>query len=189
MLDQGRLKSELLRFFATPGGIRSHKDAEDRWAAAYHTYASSVEDISGDQAVNLSKDRFRAPLNFMSPRTAADFARMIDAAFVSYWTGVTFGITSIVPGLGVPCPNIGAGTMLFLSETTSLVVSVAPGVMAGALLPVLLTRGGSFHTQADLIARTMHGVTKSAVTVLITGLDTTPIPTGPLPVTNTCTIF
>lgn len=191
-LNLDRLRSGLEQIFVNPRGVSSSEDAQRRWAAAYHAYCTDVEDLSGDSATNLAQSKFEGALHFRQSRTAAQFAGQIDSAFAAYWTGTSFGITTPIAGPGVPCPNISpnpSSTLLFSFELTSVVLAVAPGAMRSALLPILLTRGQSYQVQASRIATAMHTVTKSAVTVLISGTDTTlPASGGPSPITNTCTV-
>jgi len=187
-LDAGKLYREFISWFTVPGDISTHPQAEARLARVYHVYAQDAEDVSGEKPNNLVSSKFRTPLSFQRSKTAQQFARRIEAAFVAYWTGVTFPIL-VVPPPVPPCPSVG-GTTIFASETTSLVLSVTPGVMYSAILPIVSTWRGTAQLKARQLAEAMDGATKSAVTVLITGLDTTPGGSGgPLPITNTCTVF
>lgn len=198
MLDEGKLRQALLDFWRTPQGIRSIEDAEERWASAYHSYASDAEDISGDSLNAGNRTGFRGVLNFRSIRHVSQMAQQLDSGFVAYWTGASFGLTSLVAGIGSPCPNVPVppqplSSLIFATETASSVIAVAAGAMRAAVLPVLTRnfRGVTAEDQAARLAAAMHSATTTAVTVLITGLDTVPpVPNGgPFPLTNTCTVF
>jgi len=185
-LSESLLRERLMSIFSDP--VKSYAQAEVRLGHVYHEYASQAVDASGDSLLSSNPSGFRSALRF-SGISKLEFASQMDTAMQSYWTGAAFGIGSLVVGTGVPCPNVG-GTGLFSSEISSLVSVVTPGVMRGALLadPLSLTRNNSMSA-AVAFARAMHLATSSAVLVLIAGLDTTPPPGGPLPVTNTCHLF
>lgn len=186
-LNVARLQQALAAWFSAPEAIRSQVQAEARFARVYHEYAREGEDVSGERATTLVPSKFQGPLRFAGSRTAEQFARQLDAAFVAYWTGAVFAV-GVVPSPAPPCPNVG-GTGVFATETTSVVTVVAAGALFSAVLPVLRKKADTVGSQARAFADAIDSVTKSAVTVLITGLDTTSPPTGPLPITNTCTVF
>lgn len=184
-LDANKLYQGFLPWFTAPDDIRTHQQAEDRLARVYHTYAQDAEDVSGERPTNLVSTKFRTPLNFVRSRRAQDFASQIEAAFVAYWTGAVFPVL-VIPPPTPPCPNVG-GTTIFSQETTSVVASVTPRAMFSAILPIVSSWRGTAQVKARQLADAMDSVTKSAVTVLITGLDTSS-PT-PVAITNTCTVF
>jgi hypothetical protein len=186
-LDVNRLQQSLTRLFSSPDRVRSALDAEDLWAEAYHGYASSVEDVSGDIATNLDITKFRRELRFRDAGSVMTFAEQLDRAMVSYWTGVVFGIGSLPPGIP-PCPNSG-GSGVFGSETSSVVGSVESGKLLRDLLSVLAVRPGVAQVQAARFARALDRATKTSVRVTIDGLDTTPGPAGPLTIVNVCGVF
>jgi hypothetical protein len=148
-----------------------------------------AEDVSGDQVTRVSSNGLRSALNFDNRESASDFCRQIERGFRGYWTGAIFAVGT-PPSPAAACASVG-GSGVFGSEITSLVVSVLPNVMFSSLLPVVrsFTRETSADDRAKDIAAAMHRATTTAVIVLITGLDTTPGPSGPLPITNTCRIF
>ena len=195
MLNEGKLRASLLRFFTNPAGLISIPQAEERWATAYDDYARDAEDLSGDPVLLSNRPGFRAPLRFRGIRNSVQFAQQIEAGFLAYWAGATFALGNLVPGTGtVDCPTIGpvGSNFIFASEISSLVILVAPGVMFSGILPhVSVTyRGVTAEQQSRRIAAAMHAATTSAVTVLISGIDTViPGLGGPFPVTNTCNIF
>lgn len=161
--------------------------AEDLWARAYDTYARTAQDVSGDAVLSTNPTGFRAALSFAGSRSAMEIAQQFDTAFIAYWTGAVFSVGIPPPPVPAGCPNVGGNT-IFATEVSSVVVSVAPGIMRAQLLSQLPVIQGEMEVRARAIAQAMHVATTSAVLVLITGTDTTPPPTGPLPVTNTCTI-
>lgn len=163
--------------------------AASQWAQAYDSYARDAEDVSTDRVLSVNSGALMAALNFEASRSAASLAQQFELGFVAYWTGAVFSVGIPPPPVPVTCPNIGGNT-IFATEITSLVVSVVPGVMFSQLLPELSVarKGESVESRANAIAQAMHTATTSAVLVLITGIDTTTPPAGPLPVTNTCTI-
>jgi hypothetical protein len=188
MLDRSKLSGALSGIFSNPDGILSRQEAEVLWTNAYHRYAQGAEDVSGDGVVTVNKPGFLSTLSF-GEQSASDSARNFDAAFVAYWTGAVFAVGKLIVTPPVVCPNVG-GNLIWGSETTSIVTVVAAGVLANLLRPIFQSTNSSAtaFSKAQEIARAFHEATTTAVTVLITGLDTTPGPTGPLPITNTCTI-
>ena len=187
-LSQARLAASLLDIFVAKSGIRSVETFEEKWAEAYDRYARAAEDVSGEGPATVNAAGFRQALDFRSARTAADFCRQFERAFVAYWTAAVFQVGTPPPPTP-PCPNVG-GTAIFSSETSSVVSAVTPQVMFRQLLPQIsmVPPRATPEERAAAIAGAMHRATVSAVLVLITGLDTTPPPAGPLPVTNVCTI-
>jgi len=188
-LDKSKLSSSLRSLFENPDGISSAADAEAKWADAYNSYAMDAEDASGDRPAVTNQGGFLSTLSLVEGATVAGAAQLFDAAFVTYWTGGVFvvGTPITVPPPG--CPSIG-GTTIWATEITSLVTVVVPGVLAGLLAPILgsLSDSATPASKANGIAGAFHQATTTAVMVLMTGLDTTPPPVGPLPVTNLCTI-
>lgn len=187
-LSQSKLERSLLDFYRRPKSIGSVDQAERLWADAYHSYALDVEDVSGDGATNLERAKFLGQLNFRGVRHQQTWAAQMDQAFVTYWTGVVFAVGT--PPVGPVCPNVG-GNLVFSVETTSVVTLVTPGVLQAQLLPVAtrFTRETTARQKAAEFAQAFHAATTTAVFVLISGQDTTPGPSGPLPITNTCTLF
>jgi hypothetical protein len=188
-LQRSKLQASLVRFFTRPGLIYNGSQAERFWTNAYHAYASDAEDVSGESPNNLMPSKFSAPLNFFASRTATIWAQQMEAAFVAYWTGTAFDV-GVIPPPVPPCPNVG-GTTIFATEATSVVTLVTPGVMFSSILPAALRYdpGVTAQQKAAEFAAAMDVATRSAVFVLITGLDTTTVPMGgPLPITNTCVL-
>lgn len=191
-LRVGTLRSELLSIFqVSPDSPSSSADAERQWAAAYDKYASAATDASGDRVIRKNRSGFHSQLRFRAKTgTAATMAQNCDRAFVAYWTGAVFAVGK-VPSPSAPCPSVGGNT-IFGTEISSAVAAVAPGVLRSLLFPIFSQSvpGNTPSERAGAIANAFHKATTSAVTVLITGLDTTPPGSGgPLPITNTCTIF
>ena len=186
-LDKRKLYNEFVRWFRNPKGMSTIRQAQTRLAQVYHSYAQDAEDVSGESPTNLDQAKFDTPLRLETCRTAQQFAQRVEDAFVAYWTGTIFP-TAVVPPASPPCPNVG-GTEEFSLENTSGVTDVTARAMYSAILAVLARNESTAEEGARRLADAMDRVTKSAVTVTITGQDTTPPPTGPLYITNTCTVF
>jgi len=184
-LDVNKLYNGFVTWFETPQSVITYAQAEAKMASVYHVYAQDAEDVSGERLENASERPFRDQLAFQRSQTARQFADQLDAAFVAYWQDLTFP-TLVVPPADPPCPNVG-GTGEFSVETAAVVSEVSPRAMYDAVLPVLTTSDEPARLKARKLADAMDRVTKSAVTVLITGEDTT-TPT-PVAITNTCTVF
>jgi len=154
--------------------------AAANFANAYDLYASNAADASGDLVASKNKAGFESALaGVISPNTpAAAMGAAFEQAFVMYWTGAVFAV-------GIPPPNGVGGTGLFSVELTSMVVTVTPGVLLASIVPELSSTSDDGAAKAAAFADLFHTATTSAVIVLITGLDTTPPPAGPLPITNT----
>ena len=169
--------------------------AAANWASAYHVYALAALDVSGDTflvapvATNFSSTLV-ATLPPPLTGTPAQAAAAFDAAFVAYWTGVTFAVSVLIaPPPFVPaCPNIGLGTNIWVIETTSTAV-VTSGVLEGQLLPIFNLNSGDTQSKINAMRDAFHLATTSAITVTIVGTDSTPPPGGPLPISNICTVF
>jgi hypothetical protein len=189
MLSRSKLSGDLARIFGSPDRISGRSSAESLWTNAYHSYASDAEDISGDGVLTVNKTAFLSILDFGREKTPSEAAHNFDQAFVAYWTGAIFSVGILIVTPPLECPNAG-GNGVWSSETTSVVDSVAPNVLAPLLVPIFsgLNEGDTAVSKASQFARAFHTATTTAVSVLITGLDTTPGPTGPLSISNTCTI-
>lgn len=185
-LSLDKLRTALTRLFIRPDAVATHTQAEARLAAAYHEYAADVEDASGDSATNLDPGKFQMPLDFAREGTPQSFARQLDRAFTAYWTGTAFGTSILIPAPppDPPCPNSG-GTGVFGAEFSSVVVDVDDLALFTAVLPVVQRPSDSAQAQAARLAQAMDTVTKTAITVIISGTDTTP----GLAISNTCGVF
>jgi len=193
-LAQATLAEELTKLFDSSdpnfvGYPANLGAAASNWGNAYNTYASTAVDVSGDSLVSANAASFvsalQSGLESSSDATAA--ANAFDAAFVAYWTGAVFSI-GFSPTPASACPSVG-GTGLWSSEISSVVSAVTASTLTNLLVTEFAILGGSAASKADSLATAFHSATTTAVFVLITGLDTTPTPAGPLPITNTCTIF
>ena len=175
----------------------SYADAAQRWTDAYATiYAGDAEDYSGDAVATKNDAGCLAILaaNMPSNWTATQAATMWQNAFEALWTGGIFGVGSF-GAPGGECPNVG-GTMIFSVEISSLVTVVSGATLKIALIPEFndlsygdLEQYG--YNKANDLADIFHAhiILLSSLTTLITGLDTTPPPVGPLPCANTCHIY
>lgn len=192
MLNVSKLHTEL-RKLADPdysgfkGFPKSIPEARANWTQAYHAYASTAVDASNDMVATTNPAGFQSALVFTVPSEVPQGAQYFDMAFVAYWTGGVFAIGA--PPVGAPCPSIG-GTTMFSTEITSLVTTVVPNILAPLLAPIFANVDAKLAVSDRLqqIANAFHTATTTAVKVLITGLDTTPPPAGPLPITNLCGI-
>lgn len=196
-LSQSTLETEFRKIidpdFASFGGFPgSISEAQSRWATAYDTYASAATDISGDSVASKNKPGFQSALAFLQNNSYAQAAADFRTAVETYWTGATFAVGALVAGTGSPCPNVG-GNSIFGTETTSLVTAILSGVMATfqtGLVSEFTSVSDNGAAKAAALAALFHTATTTGFQVLITGLDTTPPGSGgPLPITNTCTIF
>lgn len=193
------LESELLKLFDAnnvnfSGYPSTAAAACSNWGNAYDIYAKAATDVSTDPVAIANKALFVSTLQAQMPAdpttgTPVAAANAFDAAFVAYWTAATFAI-GVPPTPAAVCPSIGGNT-IFAVEATSIVSVVTPAVLANLLLPIFsdVATTGTAQTKAQQIAAAFHTATTTAVMVLITGIDTTPPPAGPLPITNLCTIF
>lgn len=188
-LDRTKLSRELRSLFGGTSGVGTIPAAKERWARAYHSYATGAEDVSGDRVQTANRPGFLGALQLRNGASTREAAQMFDRAFVAYWTGAVFGVGQLIAAPSAQCPNIG-GNGIWASEVSSVVVGVLEGVLAGLLQPEFesLRQRDTAFSKAEVLARAFHRATTTAVMVLITGLDTTPGPTGPLVITNTCTI-
>lgn len=176
-------------FIGYPSSIAA---AAANFANAYNTYAVDATDVSGDPILTVNQAGFQSTIAG-SPQPGSgspeQMATIFDTAFITYWQVGTFDTISLIPGTGASgCINVG-GTGIFSSELSSVVASISPNVLRGLLLPLFSqTTGDGAQAAADL-ANAFHTATTTAIIVLISGLDTTPPLAGPLPITNTCTVF
>lgn len=197
-LDVGTLKAEILKILDRddPGFVGDPADgaaAATNWANAFDAYAINAEDISGDAVATVFKPLFEttlaAALNVPpASGSAASAAAGFGAAHIAYWTSGIFAVGTPPPPVPPGCPNVGGNT-IFGIEATSVVLAA----LAAALIPALTTEFGNLtddvDAKADALANALHTACTTEVTVLISGTDTTPPPAGPLPITNTCTVF
>lgn len=190
-LDVNLLKNEILKLIdetnpAFAGFPVDRSLAITNWGNAYNTYASMATDVSGDSVIVANLPGFTGALTANLPPAAvgipAQAANAFDLAFVAYWMSATFSILSL------PLGGVG-GNGIFGVKLTSTVIAVAPGVLGADLTNQFSIISADVNERALSIATAFHTATISAVTVLITGLDTTPPPGGPLPITNTAMLL
>ena len=193
-LSQPTLKQELLKIFdkdnpAFVGFPATVIDAATNFGNAYNTYALTAQDASGDILATANLPLFTSTLAAALPPdpvagTPTIAAQAFAAAFTAYWTGAIFAI-------GIPPPFGIGGLGIFSVELSSLVTIVLSPLLATPLeliFTVPPTAAQTADAQADSIATAFHTATTTGVTVVITGLDTTPPPpvgVGPLPIINT----
>jgi hypothetical protein len=192
-LDRNKLVTALRRFmdpsdpdFAWP---ISRPAAVQLWTDAYDSYASDAVDYSGDGVSSKSPAGFEAALvsQFSGSWTASAAAIAFRNAFIAYWTGGVFSVGSVPPPGGA-CPNVG-GNGVFSIESSSVVSSVGGTTLRTQLQAVFNDLTDDAEAKIQDIATVFHEATTQHVIVLISGLDTTPPPAGPLPITNTCKVF
>jgi hypothetical protein len=193
MLDVNKLKTELDKVFLESNSLfvgwpSNISQAAHNIAEAYKTYAIDAFDVSLDTLVSYNQPGFEnSLLTLNNNSTYLDAATAFDLAFTTFWTGAIFSIGLLTVGTPA-CINIG-GTGIFATEISSTVISIIPDILKNLLLPEFSAVDKNDMIDKTLkIAQCFHTATTSAVVVLITGLDTTPGPGGPLPITNTCTI-
>lgn len=190
MLNKAKLESELVDVFTEPS-YQSPIEVANAWGNAYDAYARDATDASFDRVAVVNKPGFISGMSSFSAQagTPPSFAQLLDTAFVAYWTGAVFAV-GVPPTPAAKCPSVGGNT-IFSLEISSTVIVAAPGVLLSNLLPIFsnVTEGQTIRDQARKIADAFHQATTTAVTVLITGLDTTPPPAGPLPIMNQCGLF
>jgi len=192
-LNKAKLKSDIESIFkdGSSKALSTEGVAEQRWASAYHAYASKAMDASNDMVASANQAGFRSALNFRVAKdsmTPLTIAQQLDLAFVSYWTGATFAV-GIPPTPAAKCPSVGGNT-IFSTEISSIVQTVIPGTLLAQLTPIVTqkSKAATLSDMAQQYADAFHTATTTAVLVFITGLDTTPPPAGPLSVFNLCTI-
>lgn len=204
-LDPNVLKTELLKMLDP-----THEDfigfpadgatAAANWAAAFDAYASQAEDASGDALTSANASGFESAIEtglvgqpeaeppVPGSSTPAEAAAAFGLAATAYWTGAAFAVGQLVP-TPPPCPNVGTGTMIFASEVTSLVSAPLSALLVAALLTEFAVISDDADAKAESLAGAFDDSTTTEVLVTIAGLDTTPPPATPLPVTNTCNVF
>lgn len=191
-LSKAVLKAELLKIMdsANPqfvGWPATSAAAVDNFANAYNTYAVQATDISGDILTTANLAGFKAAITAAIPPanpggTIANYATTMGTAFTAYWTGAIFAIGLLPPG------GVG-GTGLFSVEITSLVTVVNSAGLQAQILADLTQPFDNADDAADALADIWHTATTTGITVLISGLDTTPPPGGPLPIINTNLVY
>jgi hypothetical protein len=184
-LSVDTLKAELAKFLdpndpAFAGLPTSLNFAAAKWANAYQAYASAAKDASGDAVATAFASKFEDAIkNLGQPQTPAQAAAIFGTAFTDYWAGATFS-TGTLPASGV------GGTGIFASEVTSAVTVVNAVGLIAALTTEFANNSATASTKIAALAAKLHAATTTGVTVLISGLDTTPLGSGgPLPITNT----
>lgn len=192
-LSQTKLRDEFRKltdpnFGSFAGYPASAAAAAASWATAYDTYARDAVDASGDAVVTVNKPGFQSALTtaLLASTTPQAAAAGFANAFTAYWTGAVFAVGLLPPPAG-PCANVG-GNGIFGAEVSSVVTVVNAAALQSALATEFQTLSGNGNTKAQALAAIFHSATTTGVTVLISGLDTTPPGSGPLPITNTCTI-
>jgi len=194
-LNEQTLLNEILQLVdpGTPGhGFPASRSAAiTAWSNAYDTYAGAALDASDDNLSFGGPSGFASALSsaWSSTWTAAAAASAFSSAFEAYWTGATFAIGTLISGTGGECENQGSGTRIFAVELTSIVSVVDGSTLYSELLNEFEDLDDQGADKAARIVACFHRATSADVLVLISGLDTTPPPTGPLPVTNLCHLF
>lgn len=204
-LNKDTLKTEILKLIDPEdedfvGYPEDAATAAENWAAAYATYAADAEDASGDALASASESGFADAIEsglagdpeadppVPGSSTPAQAAAAFGAAFLAFWTGATFAVGTLLDPLTEPCPSVG-GTGIWATEATSAVLAAVPAGLITLLTAEFAVNSDDPDTKADALATAFHTATTTAVTVLISGLDSTPPPASPIPITNTCTVF
>ncbi|MCG8433498.1 MAG: hypothetical protein MJA83_05660 [Gammaproteobacteria bacterium] len=200
--DKATMISEMKQFMSKDdpsftGFPTDENDFASKMSAAYDAAGGASEDTSTDAVLTKNPTGMETALqSVVSGNTAAQGASAFGTGFSSYWTGATFAIGTVPTGAtpctgGSPaCPNVGGNT-IFASEITSVVTAVVPAPIIAALTTEFgIIEENDADAKIDAIADHLEAATQADVTVLISGLDTTPPPSGgPMPITNTCCVF
>lgn len=190
-LSASILKTEILKLVDPddPGFVGFPEDTatmQANWTDAFDAYALNAVDVSGDPVVTVNKAGFQAALAplFNPDSTSTAAANAFASAWSAYWTGATFAIL-------IPPPSGVGGNGIFGVEISSAVTVVVPANLSSDLKTIFDTidTDQDPDTKAQQIADAFHAATTNDITVLISGLDTTPPPTGPLPITNTDKVY
>lgn len=186
-LLQATLKTRLLRLMnsESPAFVSyptTLAQTAENWATAYDIYAQNAVDISDDALTTASKAGFKNALIASLPEgagTAALAATAFENAFVAYWTGAVFSIGKLPPG------GVG-GNGIFGLEISSVVTTITPNVLYNLLLAEFNKEifETNMDTKSDTLATLFHTATTTAIIVTISGTDTTPPPSGPIPIVN-----
>ena len=165
-------------------GDGSLAQAAERLTRAYDAYASQAVDLGGNRlaAGNTAAMQVALTVTFASSiNTVAGAAQAFGAAHTAYWAGAVF-----TPGAPPPpgTPGIAGGNGIF-SLVASSVVSVAPGAaLTAGLLAIFAAPSTHAADRSQELAKLWDRVSKM-VTVLMVGIDATPSPAGPLPISAT----
>jgi hypothetical protein len=194
-LDAATLKAEILKiidpdnpeFVGWPADVAT---AAQNWADAFDAFASNAEDASGDALISGNAAGFKAAVQGgFAAQTAAGAAAGYGAGAIAYWTGAAFGVLELLDPLTEPCPSVGPGTKIFSIEASSVVTVPLAVALIAALTAEFIVLEADPDAKAEALADAFFDSSTTEITVLISGSDTTPPPSGPLPVTNTCTVF
>lgn len=205
VLSKATLEAELLKIFDPPDPKEDNfPQTVDEFAAAftaaYDTYSATAEDASKDNPAAVNSTAMETKLKTLKAGdaaqgvTAADAAAIYAGAWKDYWTGVAFNTASVgTQGPPPRCSNVG-GNGIFGSETTSVVTMVTETTLQSQLQAEFEDRGPDDSPKtaaqaASNIAQIFHDATTTDIMVKITGFDTTPPLTGPLAISNDCTVF
>lgn len=202
--DKATMISEMKKFMSKddPSFVAFPTDVNDfasKMSAAYDLAGGASTDTSGDAVATKNPTGFETALQSLPAGdpggTAAGAASVFGSAFSSYWTGGTFAVGMLPTGAvpctgGAPaCPNVGGNT-IFGVEQTSAITAVVPAPLIAALTTEFgVLDDSDADAKISAIADDLEAAVQADITVLITGLDTTPPMAGPLPITNTCCVF
>jgi len=198
-LSLTKLRNELLKVIDPNdahfvGFPTNATDFANNWANAYDTYARDAQDVSTDPVVTTYKSAMAGKLQTLNVPAGliATAAQAFDDALKAYWmgpagtTGAIFA-TLVVPTPAAACASVG-GNGTWAAEASSIVSSFTAGILQASMLTLLAIPSNDPQVKATALANALHTATTSAVKVTITGTDTTPPPSGPQAITNTCTI-
>lgn len=160
-------------------GAGTLAEAPQRLAEAYDSYAQSAVDAGQNKLVAGRVSLMEAVLAsvFSVPeQTPLAAAQGIAASHVAYWLGAQFAI-----GLPPAAAGIG-GTGIFSQVISSVVVSAPMADLTAGLARLFAAPSTQAQLRAFDVATVWHAATV-AVGISMVGIDTTPPPAGPLPVT------
>ena len=174
-LDAGKLEQEI--FLRFQRGFGSLYDAAWNLARAYHAYASSAVDASGDTILGgQNLDGFASTM-LVPTWSAADYSLRMTSAVSLYWQTVSFNIGTPPPPPSPPC----SGTGVIAVEASSNVTSVIGPEIYSRIYTFVSRNGLSLKNKAREFADALHGATLAAVVVTISGTDA-----GGNPATHVC---
>jgi hypothetical protein len=158
----------------------------DRVCDAFGAYAQAAQAVSEGilQTPNLPGMKSSLEQAWAASKSAEDASLGLANALAVFWLGATFQLAgAIAPGL----PGTSGGNGLFGVISSVAVTTFAITPMHQALLAEFGNKYAGPQKSAA-IAAVIHDQLPACVVVETLGLDTTPPPSGPLPIENRGTI-
>lgn len=191
MVDVDQLAGDIEAFLGTYSHPDSAGQAAQEWGQAYESFALGAQDASGEGPAVVNRAGFEEILEAHFGRAGAEglgpgpgpSAQAFADAFVAFWTGAVFQF-GVPPVGGDP----GAHNGLWSIEASSMVFSVTGAPLKAALQILFESPSLTPSSTASAIAGAFSNATTQDVLVQLVGTDTTPTPSGPLPITLTDTL-